>query len=136
MDVKHQLCGNRKADQRLCFRYTDSTIPLLSTSKIFHPLAIFYACTGRFVSDLFGNHIVGFLMTQLKSIYFLFTGTQKDSNSIYTLRLTNRIMVKCNSRMICLRFPSFLAAISCLFDFCRVWGNYQQTKCNKGTIWS
>ena len=24
-----QLCGNR-ADQRLCFRYTDSTIPLLS----------------------------------------------------------------------------------------------------------
>ena len=25
-----QLRGNRKADQRLCFRYTDSTIPLLS----------------------------------------------------------------------------------------------------------
>ena len=26
--------GNREADQRLCFRYTDSTIPLLSKSKI------------------------------------------------------------------------------------------------------
>ena len=25
-----QLCGNRTADQRLCFRYIDSTIPLLS----------------------------------------------------------------------------------------------------------
>ena len=25
-----QLRGNREADQRLCFRYTDSTIPLLS----------------------------------------------------------------------------------------------------------
>ena len=25
-----QLPGNREADQRLCFRYTDSTIPLLS----------------------------------------------------------------------------------------------------------
>ena len=25
---------NREADQRLCFRYTDSTIPLLSKSKI------------------------------------------------------------------------------------------------------
>ena len=25
-----QLRGNRKADQRLCFRYIDSTIPLLS----------------------------------------------------------------------------------------------------------
>ena len=24
-----QLCGNRTANQRLCFRYTDSTIPLL-----------------------------------------------------------------------------------------------------------
>ena len=24
-----QLCGNREADQRLCFRYTDSTILLL-----------------------------------------------------------------------------------------------------------
>ena len=29
-----QLCGNREADERLCFRYTDSTIPLLLKSKI------------------------------------------------------------------------------------------------------
>ena len=29
-----QLRSNCKADQRLCFRYTDSTIPLLSNSKI------------------------------------------------------------------------------------------------------
>ena len=29
-----QLCGDREADQRLCFRYTDSTIPLLSKSEI------------------------------------------------------------------------------------------------------
>ena len=29
-----QLRGNREADQRLCFRYTDSTIPLLSTSEM------------------------------------------------------------------------------------------------------
>ena len=28
------LRGNREADQRLCFRYTDSTIPLLSKSEI------------------------------------------------------------------------------------------------------
>ena len=46
-----QLCGNRTTDQRLCFRYTDSTIPLL-----FKPLAIFCdCCTVRFVSDLVGN---------------------------------------------------------------------------------
>ena len=29
-----QLRGNCKADQRLCFRYSDSTIPLLLKSKI------------------------------------------------------------------------------------------------------
>ena len=29
-----QLRGNREADQRLCFRYIDSTIPLLSESEI------------------------------------------------------------------------------------------------------
>ena len=29
-----QLRGNRKADQRLCFRHTDSTIPLLPKSEI------------------------------------------------------------------------------------------------------
>ena len=29
-----QLRGNREADQRLCFRYINSTIPLLSKSKI------------------------------------------------------------------------------------------------------
>ena len=29
-----QLRGNREADQRLCFRYIDSTIPLLPIYKI------------------------------------------------------------------------------------------------------
>ena len=29
-----QLRGNREADQRLCFRYTDSTIPLFPKSEI------------------------------------------------------------------------------------------------------
>ena len=29
-----QLRGNRKADQRLCFHYIDSTIPLISKSEI------------------------------------------------------------------------------------------------------
>ena len=39
-----------QADQRLCFRYTDSTIPLLPK-----PLAILCDCTARFVLDLVGN---------------------------------------------------------------------------------
>ena len=29
-----QLRGNREADQRLCFRYTGSTIPLLPKAEI------------------------------------------------------------------------------------------------------
>ena len=50
-----QLRGSREADQRLCFRYTDSIIPLLSKSENFKLLAIFCGCTARFVSDLVGN---------------------------------------------------------------------------------
>ena len=36
------LRGNREADQRLCFRYTDSTIPLLPKSEIssFYPSSV------------------------------------------------------------------------------------------------
>ena len=37
-----QLCGDRTTDQRLCFRYIDSTIPLLSKSRNFK---IFCDCT-------------------------------------------------------------------------------------------
>ena len=46
-----QLRGNREADQRLCFRYTDRTIPLPPKYKI----SSFCGCTARFVSDLVGN---------------------------------------------------------------------------------
>ena len=37
-----QLRGNREADQRLCFRYSDSTIPPLLNSKIssFQPASV------------------------------------------------------------------------------------------------
>ena len=47
-----QLRGNRKADQRLCFRFTDSTIPLLPKDEI---SSFLFDCTARFVSDLVGN---------------------------------------------------------------------------------
>ena len=50
-----QLRTNREADQRLCFRYLGSTIPLLPKYEIFKPLAIFSDRTAGFVSDLVGN---------------------------------------------------------------------------------
>ena len=45
-----QLRGNREADQRLCFRYRDSTILLLPKSEI-----SCRDCTAWFVSDQVGN---------------------------------------------------------------------------------
>ena len=59
---------NREADQRLCFRYSDSTIPFLLNPK-FQASSHFCACTDQFVSDLFGNHIVGFPMRGLMCIF-------------------------------------------------------------------
>ena len=52
-----QLCNNCTADQRLCFRYMDSTIPLLLLSELgnLKLLAFLYSCTGRFVLDLVEN---------------------------------------------------------------------------------
>ena len=61
-----QLRGNREADQRLCFRLMDSTIPLLGFIRNFKLLAIFCDCTGRFMSGLVGNQIVDFLTHRLK----------------------------------------------------------------------
>ena len=60
-----QLRSDCKADQRLCFRYSDSTIPLLLKIRNFKLLALFCACTGGFVSDLVGNHIAGFPLRRL-----------------------------------------------------------------------
>ena len=71
-----QLRGNHEADQRLCFRYSDSTIPLLLQN--FKLLACFCSCTGRFVSDLFGNHIVGFPTRRLKYLLPTVVSTHED----------------------------------------------------------
>ena len=57
-----QLRSNGEADQRLCFRYSDSTVPLLLNFKL---LALFCDCTGRSVSDLVGNHMVGIATKRL-----------------------------------------------------------------------
>ena len=47
-----QLRGNREADQRLCFRYMDSTIPLLPKSEISSlSIGIFCGRTDQFVSE-------------------------------------------------------------------------------------
>ena len=52
---------NCEADQRLCLHYTDSTVPLVSKSKI--SFLIICACLAWLFLDLFGNRTVGFLMS-------------------------------------------------------------------------
>ena len=52
--VADQLRGHREADQRLCFCYMDSTIPLLPKSN-FQVSRLLCGCTARFVLDLVGN---------------------------------------------------------------------------------
>ena len=39
----YQLCGNREADQHLCFRYTDSTIHLLPKFQVSSHLLCMYS---------------------------------------------------------------------------------------------
>ena len=49
-----QLCGNREADQRLCFRYM-ARQSSSSYLRNFDPLALLCGCTAWFVSELVGN---------------------------------------------------------------------------------
>ena len=65
--------SNCEADQRLCFRYTDSTIPS-PYIKSFKLLALCCDCTGRFMSDLVGNHIAGFPHETAHFIIIIFLG--------------------------------------------------------------
>ena len=60
-----QLCGYREADQRLYFRYSDTTIPLLPISEI----PSLYPSSGAVKPSLFRtrseNPRTGFLTTML-----------------------------------------------------------------------
>ena len=60
-----QLRGNCEADQRLCFRYSESTITLFLKSEISSFYTVFYGCTAQFVSDLVETQTVGFLTHRL-----------------------------------------------------------------------
>ena len=88
-----QLRGNREADQRLCFRYTDSTIPPLLKQN-FKLLACFCSCTGRFVSDLFGNHIVAFPTRWLIYLQIFVDFYAVERNAIFTQGILSTVSPK------------------------------------------
>ena len=60
-----QLRGNREADQRLCFRYTDSTIPLLPKSEISSLLPSSVVVQPGLCGTWSGTPKTGFLRTRL-----------------------------------------------------------------------
>ena len=69
-----QLRGNREADQRLCIRYTDSKIPLLSKSEI----SSFYPSSVAVLPGLYRTWSktpkTGFLTTRLKKVPAIMKG--------------------------------------------------------------
>ena len=70
-----QLRGNHEADQRLCFRYTDSTVPVLLKSDIssFYPASV--AVQPGLCQTWSETRIVGFLTRRLISfvIFILYS---------------------------------------------------------------
>ena len=67
-----QLRGNRKADQRLCFRYIDSTIPLLSKSEISSLYPSSVAVQPSLCRTMSETPKTGFYTTMLKCIQLLY----------------------------------------------------------------
>ena len=66
--VADQLHGNREADQRLCFRYMDSTIHLLPKSEISCLKTSSVAVQPGLCRTWFETPKTGFLTTRLKSL--------------------------------------------------------------------
>ena len=66
-----QLRSNREADQRLCFRYTDSTIPVLLKSKISSLKPSSVLVQGGFCLTWSETQIVGFLTHMLIYLYLI-----------------------------------------------------------------
>ena len=67
-----QLSSNCTADQCLCFRYTDSTIPLLPKSEISCSYPSSISAQASLCWTLSKTQIVGFLMHRLKCKPFYF----------------------------------------------------------------
>ena len=95
-----QLRGNREADQRLCFRYTDSTIPLLHKYEISRLLPSSVAVQPGLCRTWSETPKTGFLRTRLickkacsimkqLKVYFCNHGNIDSSEYMYQTLLSN-----------------------------------------------
>ena len=67
-----QLRGNREADQRLCFRYTDGTFPPLLIPKFSRSWVSSVTVQAGLCWTWSETQIVGFLMHRLIFFFFFF----------------------------------------------------------------
>ena len=105
-----QLRGNREADQRLCFRYTDSTIPLQPKSEISSLYPSSVAVQPGLCRTRSETPKTGFLRTRLILTFMKFHLNEHVRN----LSCSNNVHdVKKNSRLffIWICFPNFLAVL-------------------------
>ena len=91
-----RLRGNCEADQRLCFRYTDSTIPLLPKSEISSLLPSSVAAQSGLCRTWSKTPKTGFLRTRLKCKHVHELGLlSKVSYFAVTVALKDRLHSQC-----------------------------------------
>ena len=109
-----QLRSNCEADQRLCFRYTDSTLSLLIKSEI----SSFYAASGTVHVGLCQTWLetpkTGFLASRLK--YFGFEVLVNQLSCLHFVGLLPRMRVSFHSKC-ALSSLRFLLIIAYLYFF-------------------
>ena len=87
-----QLRGNREADQRLCFRYTDSTFPPLLIPKFSRFWVSSVTVQAGLCWTWSETQIVGFVMHRLKLNLLKFTTVVKGNKGFFKacVRFYNR----------------------------------------------
>ena len=84
-----QLCGNCEADQRLCFRYMDSTILLLLKSEISSLMTTLAGLCWTWLE----SQIVGFLTHRLKYDDFRSEGVLKRYLHLHMIMCPSRFCI-------------------------------------------
>ena len=90
-----QLRGNREADQRLCFRYTDSTIRLLSKSEISRLYPSSAAVQPGLCRTWSETPKTGFLRTRLICFVLFCCCLTSQLTAMVMLRLLPSIRITC-----------------------------------------
>ena len=90
-----QLRGNREADQRLCFRYTDSTFPPLLIPKFSRFWVSSVTVQAGLCWTWSETRIVGFLMHMLISVTHKKAFTNQFSRNLFSAagQLSDRLQV-------------------------------------------